>query len=71
MPFLYLCGDKYIVMQSACFDYVEYKSKWMDDNQIGDNCLIPSLDLVENRFVFDNERDALLCMKNLWSQFTP
>jgi len=61
---------KYVVVM-ASYDWVSYKMNW---ERVGNYCSIPDVDLIKDDiinsgvFEFDNERDALLKMKELWAQ---
>jgi len=58
---------KYVVKRVRYWDYVSYPSKWMDDPLLGDECLVPDVDVTEETFLFDSEQDALKKMAELYA----
>jgi hypothetical protein len=72
IPFMFRVSEsadsKYVVKKTKCFDYHSYKSEWMCDEVLGKYCLVPDVDMTECQYVFDTEKEALECMKLLWSE---
>ncbi len=65
----HLVADKaYWVVKLAQFDYTSYASKWMCDDQLGDYCLVPDVDITETSVRFDSESEALEFIGNWWKK---
>ncbi len=72
MPFLFRLGEHELtqyVVKIATHDYVFYDSRWMCDEQLGDQCLIPDVDLCHEKHTFNNEADAIVFIARWWKDF--
>jgi hypothetical protein len=58
---------KYYVMYSW-YTYDPYNSDWMGDARLGSSCFIPCVDYYTQEFEFDNETEAMECMRQIWAQ---
>ena len=71
-PFLFRKDEKdiskFYVKIAEPFDYVYYKSGWMDDSELGKTCLIPDVDICVEKHVFDSEEDAIEFIREWWSK---
>lgn len=61
-------GPMWYVKIAKCFDYVTYNSSWMDCSVLGDECLVPDVDLCSSIHAFYEERDALAFIKEWWAK---
>lgn len=71
IPFLFRLGENLPTMYEvkiARFDYSHYDSAWMHDPTLGDSCLVPDVDIVEERHSFSNEQEALTFIANWWTK---
>ena len=61
---------KWVVVLADSWDYKWYDARWMHWDVLGNDALVPDVDIVDDHFAFtfDNERDALNKMKELWAQ---
>lgn len=59
--------SKQYVVSVATITWVFSNTKWMADPLIGNEPLVPSIDLVTEQYVFDTEADALSKVKELWA----
>ena len=75
-PFLFLkdinspdgLPNVWFVKIAKHFDYMAYKSEWMDCKDLGETCFIPDVDISEETHRFQSEEAALLFIKQWWSQ---
>jgi len=59
--------DRFIVYISSIV-YTYQDMRWANDPRIGDRPLVPSLDLADEDYEFDNEEDAFNFVKSWWSK---
>jgi hypothetical protein len=58
-------ANQWWVIIAKTLDYRIYDSSWMD-NQLGDECYIPDVDLSESYHRFDTEAQAIQFIRNWW-----
>ena len=74
LPFLYrkvdpetsLPIDKWII-KLAPFSYYPFDTGWMKDDNVGNRCLILASEGERGVYEFNNEYEAMQCMKSLWA----
>ena len=59
--------SQYIVKEVRYFDWSGYSSEWMCDDQLGDSCLVPDVDITEKSYTFDTEQEALRKVAELYA----
>lgn len=62
---------KYLVVTNAvdsAFSYKNYDCRWWNDERINKTLGAPDISLWGEEYWFDEEKDALLKMKELWQQ---
>lgn len=59
--------DRFIVYIGS-FVYTYQNMVWADDPRIGNNPLVPSLDMIQEEHEFDNEKDAMNFIQSWWMQ---
>lgn len=69
LPFLHFNPEtqKYIVSVAKYWNWTSGDTSWMDDDLIGDEGQIPSIDVVKTQFVYDSEAEAIHAMRALWA----
>lgn len=71
IPFLFLKitadNEKIWYVKISTFDYKEYDSSWMDDEHLGESCLVPDVDQTYSMYEFSSEAEALIFIRNWWS----
>ncbi len=54
------------VVKIAHFDYKSYMSAWMCDDQLGEYCLVPDVDMTKTEEKFFSENEALEYIAQWW-----
>jgi len=74
-PFLFRLEDPYVekaldrwVVKIATFDYSRYNSAWMNDDTLGETCLIPNVQEFAEEHRFTSEQEAMKFIKEWWSK---
>jgi len=57
--------ENFHVIIASHIDYVGYDSSWMN-NELGDLCFIPDVDLSQSHHRFDTEDEAIQFIRQWW-----
>ena len=54
------------VVLIAHFDMIHYHAAWMADPDVGNYPLVPDVDIVEERHIFDTQEEAIKFIMEWW-----
>lgn len=57
--------EHFHVIIAKCIDYESYNSSWME-NELGDLCFVPDVDLSQSHHQFDTEAEAVEFIRQWW-----
>ena len=61
-------ADHYFVYIAKSFNYTSYDSSWMCEENLGDFCLTPDLDICDEVHEFGTEEEALRFIREWWGK---
>ena len=59
-------GKVWIVIAHYSMSF--YSSAWMVDEELGNDCVVPDVDLIEEKHSFDTELEGLRFIKEWWAR---
>jgi len=59
-------SDRRFFVMIALWDMIILNTGWMDDPNLGDQVLVPDVDLQAGLYEFDSETDALRFVQEWW-----
>ena len=58
--------QKYVVQSVRNWDWSYADTNWMNDADVGTNAIVPTIDIVDETFLFDTEEEAMSKIQELY-----